>query len=85
MQPALLTLYDMVAVPSATPDTMPVLASTVAIEASLLLHAPPVVALLKVLLLPTQALVVPVIALTLGVALMVTTVVAKALHVVPTV
>ena len=75
----------MVAVPAATPDTMPVLASTVAIEASLLLHAPPAVALLKVLLLPTQALVVPVIALTLGVALMVTTVVAKALHVVPTV
>ena len=55
----------MVDVPAATPVTIPVL-FTVAIAVLLLLHTPPAVALLNVVVEPTQALVVPVIGLTVG-------------------
>ena len=56
----------MVAAPALTPVTVPVLASTVAIEASLLLHTPPVVVLLSVLVVPLHIVVVPVIAPMVG-------------------
>ncbi len=49
----------MVAVPAATPVTTPVL-PTVAMPVALLLHVPPVVALLSVVVLPTVTVAVPV-------------------------
>lgn len=49
------TVYDMTAVPTATPDTTPE-PLTDAMEALPLLHEPPVVALDNVALLPTQIL-----------------------------
>ena len=51
----------MLAVPAAIPLTVPV-ASIVAMAVLLLLHAPPVVVVLSVVVVPTQALSVPVIA-----------------------
>jgi len=65
----LVTLYVIVTVPALTPVRSPELASMVAIEASLLLHVPPVVALDKVMVLLLHKLVAPVIALTVGVGL----------------
>jgi hypothetical protein len=52
----------MVAVPPLTPVTTPVDGSTVATAASLLLHVPPPVASLSVLVAVAQKVVVPVIA-----------------------
>lgn len=52
----------MVAVPAATPVTIPVPDPTVAITVLLLLHAPPVVASLSVVVWLTHAVVAPVIA-----------------------
>ncbi len=68
----------MVAVPAATPLTIPVL-PTEATPAAELLHAPPVVALLSVVVLPAHTLAVPVILPALGNALTVTTLVVLAL------
>lgn len=51
----------MLAVPAAIPLTVPV-ASIVAMAVLLLLHAPPVVVVLSVVVVPTQVLSVPVIA-----------------------
>lgn len=51
-----------VALPAATPDTIPVLAPTDAIAALLLLHVPPLTVLVNVAVLPTQAFVLPPIA-----------------------
>jgi hypothetical protein len=48
-----------VAVPAATPDTRPDVALTVATDTSLLLHTPPDVGLVKVVLAPPQILVAP--------------------------
>jgi hypothetical protein len=50
------------AVPAVRPDTIPVPAPTVATAVLLLLHAPPVLVVLSVVVWPTQALVLPVIA-----------------------
>lgn len=48
-----------VAVPAATPDTMPDAEPTEAVVASLLLHVPPVVASVSVMVLPMQTKVKP--------------------------
>jgi hypothetical protein len=53
-------IYDIVAVPDATPVTMPV-EPTVATEVLLLLHVPPEVASLSAAVMPGQMVVVPVI------------------------
>ena len=68
----------MVAVPAATPVTTPVLA-TVAIPVALLLHAPPVVPLVNVVVPPAHTVAVPVIEPALGKGLTVTTLVTTAL------
>ncbi len=52
----------MLAVPAVIPDTTPVPAPTVATAVLLLLHAPPVLVVLSVVVCPTQALVLPVMA-----------------------
>lgn len=52
----------MLAVPAVIPDTIPVPAPTVATAVLLLLHAPPVLVVLKVVVCPTHALVLPVMA-----------------------
>ena len=62
----------MVTVPAATPVTTPVLEFTVAMPVLLLLQLPPVVTFARVVVLPIQALSVPVIAATVGRALIVT-------------
>ena len=54
------TLYDMVTTPALIPVTIPVVRPTVAIAVLLLLHVPPVAALVSVRLLPTHTLGVPV-------------------------
>jgi hypothetical protein len=51
----------MVAVPAVTPVTTPVAAFTLALAALLLVQVPPVVAVARVVLLPMQAVGVPVI------------------------
>ena len=55
-------LYEMFAVPAATPVTTPVAEFTVAIPVLPLLHVPPLVALLNVVVLPTHTVAVPVVA-----------------------
>lgn len=52
------SMYDITTVPGATPKTVPV-ASTVAIVISLLIQPPPAVALVSVVLLPTQMSLTP--------------------------
>jgi hypothetical protein len=64
----------MVAVPAATPLTIPVAEPTVAVVTSLLLHVPPLVLLVKFVVAPVHIVPVPVIAE--GNALTVTVVVA---------
>ena len=59
-------MYDTLVVPVATPVTSPVVASTVAIAALALLQVPPVVVLLSSVVVPWQALNVPVIAAGVG-------------------
>lgn len=54
------TVYVMTAAPAVTPVTIPVLEPTVATPLLPLLQVPPTVALLKVVVLPTQAIAVPV-------------------------
>ena len=44
----------MVAVPAATPVTVPLVLFTVAVAVALLLHSPPLTPLVKVVLLPAQ-------------------------------
>ena len=61
----LVTLYVILEVPAATPDTMPV-EPTVAIDVLPLLHVPPVVVLFRVAVAPWQVLIVPVIADAVG-------------------
>jgi hypothetical protein len=56
----------MVSVPAATPDTIPEAAPTVAMVMSLLLHVPPPGVDARVEVNPVQTLVVPVIAVGLG-------------------
>lgn len=58
----------MMAVPAVTPVTIPVVAPTVATAGVLLLQVPPGVALLKVVVAPTQWRVVPVMPATTGAA-----------------
>jgi len=53
----------MVAVPLATPATMPLVALTGAVSGAELDHVPPVVALVKVVVLPSHTLSVPVMGL----------------------
>ncbi len=55
-------LYEMLAVPAATPVTTPVAVPTVAIPGLPLLHVPPLVALLSVVVLPIQTVDVPIVA-----------------------
>ncbi|GAB2459534.1 hypothetical protein GCM10011375_09410 [Hymenobacter qilianensis] len=62
----------MMAEPTLTPVTIPDAASTVATAVFELLHPPPVVAVLRVVVPPTHAAAVPVIEATVGAALMVT-------------
>ncbi len=52
----------MVALPAATPETIPVAEPTVAIEVLLLVHVPPEVALFSVTEAPTHVAIVPVMA-----------------------
>jgi hypothetical protein len=68
--PELVTVYDIVAVPAATPVTMP--PETVATEVLDELHTPPVVTSDSVVVLPGHTDVVPVIAATTGYGLIVT-------------
>jgi len=56
----------MVEVPADTPDTTPVEEFTVATPVALLLHVPPVVVELKVVVDPAHTAVVPVMAPTVG-------------------
>lgn len=63
-------VYVIVAVPALMPATAPSVAPTVAVVASLLLHVPPVVVLLKVVTEPSQTLAVPV--MPAGIAITVT-------------
>lgn len=73
----LLNVYDTESDPAPTPVTTPVLELTVAIEVLLLLHAPPVVASVKVTVPPEHTVSVPPIATgTEGAAFTVTTAVA---------
>ena len=62
----------MVVLPAATPVTTPVDALTVAVAVLLDVHTPEAVALVKVVVDPAHALVVPVMAATTGKALIVT-------------
>jgi hypothetical protein len=64
--------YDISAVPAATPVTNPVEASTVAIEASLLLQLPPDVACPKAVVLPVHTEYVPVTGVSGGVGVALT-------------
>jgi hypothetical protein len=76
----LVTLYDIVDVPIATPDTIPDVVPTVATAGVLLLHVPPVVALDSVVVEPAQTFNVPVIAATVGLAFTDTTAVTVAVQ-----
>jgi hypothetical protein len=68
----------MVALPAATPLTIPVAEPIVAIEVLLLLQVPPEVALFNVVVLPVHTVAVPVMVPADGVLLTVTTAVAVA-------
>ena len=68
----LVTVYDIVTIPADTPLTMPV-EPTVATNVLPLLHTPPLVASLNVVVEPAHTLMVPVIADTVGNGLTVTT------------
>jgi len=74
----LVTVYDIVAVPWATPVTTPA-ASTVAISVASLLQAPPIAALVSAVADPAQTVAVPAMVPALGSGLTVTTVVETAL------
>jgi hypothetical protein len=76
---ALVTVYVIVTVPAATPVTSPVLL-TAATAASLLVHTPPGVVLLKAVTAPTHTAISPVMGFTTGVALTVTVAVCAALQ-----
>jgi hypothetical protein len=76
VHPPLVTEYEIVAVPAATPVTIPVALPTVAFAVLDDDHIPPLVALLRVLVLPTHTLAVPVIVPAAGAAFTVTTAVA---------
>ena len=56
------TVYMMLASPALTPDTTPVVRFTLALSAASLLHVPPDVALLSVVVCPTHTTAVPVLA-----------------------
>ena len=58
-------VYVIVTVPNILPITIPVF-ETIAIEVSELLQVPPIVALLRVVVLPLQTMVFPVIGFTVG-------------------
>ena len=58
-----LTVYEILAVPTPVPVAMPLLFTT-ALVGLLVVHAPPVVALAKAVVVPWQTISVPVIALT---------------------
>src|SRR6478735_8337928 len=73
-QPLVVTVYEMMLVPAVTPLTTPLL-SIVATDSLLLLHTPPAVASVSVVVNPAHTLVVPLIAATTGIALTVTVVV----------
>lgn len=75
----LLTVYDIVLVPGATPVTIPVNEPMVAIAVFTELHNPPPAASLKVVVVPGQAVNIPVMVPASGVALTVTTMVAAAI------
>jgi hypothetical protein len=68
----------MIAVPADTPVTTPV-ALTVAFAGVELVHVPPVVALVNVVVPPGATVVAPVVVLTIGIALTVITLVAAAM------
>ena len=68
------TVYVIVAVPAATPVTTPVLEFTVATAVFDDVHTPPAVALVNVVVEPAHTSVVPLIAATTGIALIVTVV-----------
>ena len=67
----LVTAYLMVSTPAATPVAMPV-EVTVAMLGYTLLHVPPIVVLLSVMLAPVQTLVGPLMLFTVGYGLTVT-------------
>ena len=69
-----------VAVPAATPVTAPVIEFTVAVEGALLVHTPPDVVLVKVVVDPIHALAVPLIAASVGNAFTLTTACALDVH-----
>ena len=71
---ALVTVYEIVVLPAATPVTTPV-ALTVAVAVLAVDHTPPVVAFAKAVVAPAHTDVVPVIAATTGALLIVTVVV----------
>ena len=66
-------MYVIVADPAATPVTAPVIEFTVAVEGALLVHTPPDVVLVKIVLDPIHAFVVPPIAANVGNAFTLTT------------
>jgi hypothetical protein len=70
----------MVVLPAATPVTTPVDALTVAVAVFAVDHTPPVVVLANVVVAPAHTEVVPVIAATVGNALIVTVVVTERTH-----
>jgi hypothetical protein len=76
----LVTVYVIVVVPAATPVTTPVDALTVAVAVFAVDHTPPVVVLANVVVAPAHTEVVPVIAATVGNALIVTVVVTERTH-----
>jgi hypothetical protein len=79
------TVYVIVAVPAATPVTTPVLEFTVATDALDDVQTPFAVALVKVVVEPAHTSVVPLIAATTGIALIVTVVLAVAVQPLPSV
>jgi hypothetical protein len=76
---ALVTVYEIVVLPAATPVTTPV-AFTVAVAVLAVDHTPPVVAFAKAVVAPAHTVVVPVIAATTGALLIVTVVVTALVH-----
>jgi hypothetical protein len=54
-------VYVIVVVPADKPDTTPVVTTTDPIDGLLLVHVPPVLAQLRVVVIPRQALIVPLI------------------------
>ena len=73
-------MYVIVAVPADTPVTAPVIVFTVATVASSLVQTPPAVVLVKIVLDPIHAFVVPAIAVNVGNAFTLTVVCASATH-----